>query len=83
MGHVCNTVEGHCILAIIIAHHHANGRFDWLFLSSRASILREKQLLYYLGNTKDLRLSILCLQSSFKLEPDFKDEGLSRFIGDT
>ena len=28
ISNVCNTVESHCRLAIIIVHHHANGRFD-------------------------------------------------------
>ena len=23
-------MEGHCLQAIKIVHHHANGRFDWL-----------------------------------------------------
>ena len=27
---VCNAVEGHCLRAKKVVHHHANGRFDWL-----------------------------------------------------
>ena len=30
MSNVCNAVEGHCLQAMKIVHHHANGRFDWL-----------------------------------------------------
>ena len=30
IGNVCNAVEGHCLEAMKIVHHHANGRFDWL-----------------------------------------------------
>ena len=27
---VCNVVEDHCLQAMKIMHHYANGRFDWL-----------------------------------------------------
>ena len=27
---VCNAVERHCLQAMKILHHNANGRFDWL-----------------------------------------------------
>ena len=30
ISNVCKAVEGHCIQAMKIMHHHANGRFDWL-----------------------------------------------------
>ena len=30
INNVCNAVEGHCLQAIKVLHHHANGRFDWL-----------------------------------------------------
>ena len=30
IGTVCNPVEDHCLRAMKIVHHHANGRFDWL-----------------------------------------------------
>ena len=30
ISNVCNAVEGHCIQAMKIVHHHANDRFDWL-----------------------------------------------------
>ena len=30
ISNVCNAVEGNCIQAMKIVHHHANGRFDWL-----------------------------------------------------
>ena len=29
IGNVCNVIKGHCIQAMKIVHHHANGRFDW------------------------------------------------------
>ena len=29
-GKVCNPVEDHCLRAMKIVQHHANGRFDWL-----------------------------------------------------
>ena len=33
----CNAVEGHCLLAMKIVHHHANNCFDWL-ISGRQSV---------------------------------------------
>ena len=30
ISNVCNAVKGHCLQAIKIMHHHANGCFDWL-----------------------------------------------------
>ena len=27
---VCNEVEGHCLQAMNIVHHHVNGSCDWL-----------------------------------------------------
>ena len=51
LSNVCNAVEGHCLQAMKIVHHHANGCFDWL--------TSEHQFLYCLRNTKGLRLSIL------------------------
>ena len=30
IGNVCNSTEDHCLRAMKIVHHHANGRFDWL-----------------------------------------------------
>ena len=30
IGNVWNPVEDHCLQAMKIVHHHANGRFDWL-----------------------------------------------------
>ena len=30
ISNVCNAVDGHCLQAMKIVHHYANGRFDWL-----------------------------------------------------
>ena len=30
LSNVCNVVESHCLEAMKIVHHHANGCFDWL-----------------------------------------------------
>ena len=29
--------EGHCLLAMKIVHHHANGHFDWLILGQQSA----------------------------------------------
>ena len=28
-SNICKAVEGHCLQAMKIMHHYANGRFDW------------------------------------------------------
>ena len=35
ISNVCNALEGHCMEAMKIMHHHANGRFDWLISEHR------------------------------------------------
>ena len=30
ISNVCNVVEGHCLQALKIVHHHGSGGFDWL-----------------------------------------------------
>ena len=38
ISNVCNAVEGHhCLQAMKIVHHHANGCFDWL-ISGQQSV---------------------------------------------
>ena len=38
ISNVCNTVEGHCLQAMTIVYHHANGHFDWLISEHRSVI---------------------------------------------
>ena len=50
MSNVCNSLEGHCLEAMKIVHHHASGRFHWLISEHQSvnpsresvSILSEK-----------------------------------------
>ena len=58
-SNVCNTVEGHCLPAMEIMHHHANGHFDWL-ISELQSVNPSRGAISVL--TKKLRLSILWQQ---------------------
>ena len=64
ISNFCEAVECHCLQTMKIVHHHANGSFDWL--TSEHLILREKQFLFRLGNTKDSRLSNLWLIVSIR-----------------
>ena len=41
----------------LLFHDHANANSDWSISETKAFIFREKQSLYPLGNTKDLRFS--------------------------
>ena len=47
IGNVCNPVEDHCLRAMKIMHHHANGHFDWLISGQQS------------GNTSREVISIL------------------------
>ena len=52
ISNVCNVVEGHCLQAMKIVHHHANGRFDWLISGQQ--------------NVNPLREAISILSSKYK-----------------
>ena len=41
-------MEGHCLLAIKIVNHHANGRFDWL-ISGYQSVNRSREAISLLS----------------------------------
>ena len=40
----CNVVEGHCLQAMKIVRHHANGRFDWL-ISGQQSVNPSREVI--------------------------------------
>ena len=44
IGNVCNPVEGHCLRAMKIVHHHANGLFDWL-ISGQQSVYPSREVI--------------------------------------
>ena len=54
ISNVCNALEGHCLEAMKIVHHYANGRFDWLISEHQSvnpsreaiSILSEKYKIF-------------------------------------
>ena len=52
-------MKGHCLQAMKIVHHHANGCFDWLISGQQIGNRFREALSIISGNTKDLRLSIL------------------------
>ena len=60
---VCNEVEGHCLQAIKMVHHHATGRFDWLIAEHQRVNPPREAIFYRLGDTKDLLLSILLMET--------------------
>ena len=53
ISNICNAVEGHCLQAMKIVRHHANGCFDWL-ISRQQSINPSREAISILS---DLRLS--------------------------
>ena len=64
INNVCKVVEGHCLQAMKIVRHHANGRFDWL-ISGHQSVTPSREAISILSSKyKDLRLSTLWLTDS-------------------
>ena len=59
INNVRNALEGYCLEAMKIVHHHASGRFDWL-ISRHQSVNPWREAIsvdYCLANTKDLYIS--------------------------
>ena len=66
IGNVCNPVGDHCLGAMKIVHHHANGRFDWL-ISGHQGINPSREVISILssGKYKRFTLSIRWLTPTF------------------
>ena len=60
ISNVCNVVEGHCLQVIKIMYHYTNSCFDWLISGQQSVNPWGEAISICLGNTKDLRMSILC-----------------------
>ena len=48
----CNVVEGHCLQAMKIVHHHANGCFDWLICGHQSINLSREAISILSGKFK-------------------------------
>ena len=48
IGNVCNPVKDHCLRAMKIVHHHANGRFHWL-ISGHQSVNSSREVISILS----------------------------------
>ena len=67
ISNVCNAVEGHCLQAIKIVRHHANGSFDWLISGDQSvdpsreaiSILSDKHKRFTFGHPVKLNCKVL------------------------
>ena len=44
ISNVCNALEGHCLEAMKILHHNANGRFDWLIPEHQSANLSREAI---------------------------------------
>ena len=58
IGNVCNPVKDHCLGAMKIVHHHANGRFDWL-ISGHQSINPSREVISVLSSGKYERITFV------------------------
>ena len=58
IDNVCNPVEDHCLGAMKIVHHHANGRFDWL-ISGHQSINPSREVISTLSSGKYKRFTLV------------------------
>ena len=57
IGNVCNPEEDHCLRAMKIVHHNANGRFDCLISGHQNVNLSREVISILSGKYRDLRLS--------------------------
>ena len=68
ISNVLNALEGHCLEAMKIVHHHASGRFDWLISEHQSvnpsreaiSLLSGKYKIFTCGNylEKDPKINL-------------------------
>ena len=78
IGNVCNPVEGHCLGAMKIVHHHANGCFDWL-ISGHQSINPSREVISILSSGKYKRFTFVhpVVNSNFHVLWNNKMQSLS------
>ena len=75
ISNVCNSMEGDCLQAMKIVHHHANGCFDWL-VSGQQSVNPSREVNSILsGKYKRFTLSILWLSGSIYIQISTKGNG--------
>ena len=56
-SNICNAAEGHCLQAMKILHHLANGRFDWL-ISGHQSVNPLRKATFY--NVSEIQKNYVC-----------------------
>ena len=59
IGNVCNLVEDHCLRAMRIVHHHANGRFDWLISGHQSINNPSREVISILSSGKYKRFTFV------------------------
>ena len=59
IGNVCNPVEDHCLGAMKIVHHHANGRFDWLISGHQSINNPSREVISILSSGKYKRFTFV------------------------
>ena len=65
ISNVCRAVEGHCLQAMKVVHHHVNGCFGWL-TSGHQSVNRSREAIYILSG-KYKRFTFLLPVSQFSV----------------
>ena len=75
IGNVCKAVEGHCLEAMTIVHHHVNGRFD-LLISEHQSVNPSREAISILSR-KYKRFAFVHLVASNSMR---KSQGQVRFV---
>ena len=65
---VCNALEGHCLEAMKIVHHHANSRFD-LLISEYQSVNPSREEIYILSGKykRSTFVHLVCPTSSSRV----------------
>ena len=62
---ICNTVEGPCLLAMKLVHHHPNGCCDWLISEHRSVTYSfERSNFYTVWEVQKIYVCLSCLSKA-------------------
>ena len=65
LSNVCNVVEGHCLQAMEIVHHHDDGCFDWL-ISGQQSVNTSREAISILSG--EIQKIYVCQSCGTRIE---------------
>ena len=84
ISNVCNTLEGHCLEAMKIVHHHASDCFDWL-TSEHKGVNPSREAISILSEKckRFTRVHPVCLNKTFLYVYTCIDQNAYNKVSDT